>query len=73
MSASPLTILSLAELHADATTADARFTAELIRVYGRNAGDARYLRAHADPAVQQAGEAFRVAADAWRNAVTVAR
>lgn len=64
---------TIAELHAAATTADARFSAELTRVYGRDAGNARYRYTHSDAAVQQAGEAFRVAADAWHKAVTGAR
>ena len=54
--------------------ADEAFQRELVRAYGEdNAGDARYKLRHDDDAVQKAGEAFRAASAAWRDAVREAR
>lgn len=55
---------------------DAKLSAELSRVYGARAGDARYQRDHDDPAVKAAVAAklaadaalqLHVAGDAWRT------
>jgi len=59
----------LLELHRAALDADARFSAELERVYGARAGDFRYSSSHSDPGVIAAKEA-KLKADAdWAKAI----
>lgn len=53
--------------------ADDVFQRELERVYGRNAGDARYLQRHDDPAVERARAAYHKASDNWHAASSAAR
>lgn len=53
--------------------ADARFEAELHRVYGNDAGDARYFMQHDDADVQSARQAFYKASNDWHEAVLDAR
>lgn len=53
--------------------ADEAFRRELERVYGKNAGDARYQQRHDDPGVERASSAYRKASEEWRAAVSVAR
>ncbi len=41
-------------LYREAMAADAKFSTELRRAYGKNAGDRRYRESHTDSAVQSA-------------------
>lgn len=56
-------------LHEDMQRADDGFQRELERVYGKEAGTARYRDAHDDPQVQAARDGFRTASEAWQVAV----
>jgi hypothetical protein len=57
-----------AALYVGALAADKAYSAELARVYGKAAGDARYsYEPHADERCQAAREAFREATDLWRG------
>lgn len=51
-----------------AADADIIFQAELERVYGKDAGDARYFMHHKDAKVEQAAAAYRAAVHAWQLA-----
>lgn len=53
--------------------ADARYEAELQRVYGKEAGDARYQTKHKDAEVEAARQGFYQAANTWHEAVLDAR
>ena len=58
------------ELWNDAMRADAEFSTELRRVYGKDSGDARYrYYTHSDTAVQSALIRKLHADEAWRNAI----
>ena len=71
----PPTVAELsAAQYAAMKAADAAFGAALVRAYGETAaGDRRYAPSHDDPDVQAAADAFKSAADAWREAVADAR
>lgn len=61
---------TLTALYNAALAADDAFSRELVRAYGaKSAGDARYLRTHADPAVNAAAQA-KVNADAALHKAT---
>lgn len=64
---------ALLAAYREACDADERFSAELRRAYGDDAGDARYKRRHADARVQAAAEAFQRAAEAYDAAMSDAR
>ncbi len=53
--------------------ADEAFRRELERVYGKNAGDARYQQRHDDPGVERASSAYRKASEEWNAAASAAR
>lgn len=53
--------------------ADVKFQAELDRVYGENAGDARYYPSHEDAGVSAAKQGFIDASNAWHQAMHDAR
>lgn len=61
-----------AALYVGAVEADKAYSAELVRVYGKGAGDARYsFKPHPDARCQGAREAFREATDLWRGDAVV--
>ncbi len=64
---------TISELHTAAVAADATFQAELVRVYGKRAGDARYQYRHNDAAVAAAAQAYREAAAALHEAFVASR
>lgn len=53
--------------------ADEAFQRELERVYGKNAGDARYQQRHDDPGVERARSAYQKASEEWNVAASAAR
>lgn len=53
--------------------ADEAFQRELERVYGKNAGDARYKQRHDDPGVERARSAYHKASEEWNAAASAAR
>jgi hypothetical protein len=55
-------------LYHAAINADNAWSSELTRVYGRNAGDARYdSRGYATPELKQLSDAFLIACEVWRE------
>lgn len=55
------------EIYKSAQTADDTFWSALIRVYGKNACNARYWHNHEDPTVCAAAAEFRSASDRLRR------
>jgi hypothetical protein len=70
------TVPGIIELYQAALAADRLWGAELRRLYGKDAGDARYqTRGEGRPGstLRDAYVGFRDASAAWRDAVTAAR
>ena len=63
----------LHDLYRRALRADRAFQRELERVYGSDAGDARYRRDHDDAAVLQARAGFRAVMARYQAAMDQAR
>lgn len=66
--------LEMEQLYYAALAADSAWSAALQRCFGRKAGDARYdKRGVSTPELQQLHQNFRIANDAWLEAVRLSR
>lgn len=65
--------MNIYNAYAEWTTIEADFSAALVRVYGKKAGDARYKYHHEDAECERLRVAFQAAADRWHNEIVAER